>query len=215
MRERDRVTARRPQPFDHAVGPGSDLIRRLASRAAVAPQHPVGVDARGSRAWSGPRTRRNPTRAGRRTAPSPPPKPASSHVSRARRSGLHRTSAKRRPASASASVRARSRPFSVSGRSVRLVCRPYRLHSVSPWRTTTIWISGDIAAESPLDARRSSPRRLITRRSVGRSISRLRDGRRDVIPARGLHRDARAPGPPGAAMQDFRRVVLDGLFGLV
>jgi hypothetical protein len=74
-------------------------------------------------------------RSSQRTACSP--YPGSRHVSCARSSGLQSTSEKLWSASSALSARARRRPASISGRSVRPVCRPNSLHSVWPWRTRT------------------------------------------------------------------------------
>src|SRR6266542_6003895 len=76
-------------------------------------------------------------RSGRISATSP--RPASRHVSAARWSGLVRTRANRQPLKHAPTTPACRRPSSVNGTSVRLVCRPAALHSVSPWRTRTIW----------------------------------------------------------------------------
>ena len=108
-------------------------VRRLAARTAVAEDQPAGralADLRGVR----PSYRRSPTRrVGSIAARSP--RPASSQVSRARRSGLvstrrtivgeHRAPSRARPARPSRSAGCRSAGVA-----------PDRLHSVSPWRTT-------------------------------------------------------------------------------
>ena len=91
VRERQHVAVDRGAPLQHPVQPRSDLVGRLAARAAVAPQPPVGPSAGGSAASSGPRSRRSPTRAGRRRARPRRRSPASRQVSRARPSGLHST----------------------------------------------------------------------------------------------------------------------------
>ena len=51
-----------------AVGAGADVGGRLAAGAAVAPEEPARGGRCGCRRWSGPRSRRSPTRAGRRAA---------------------------------------------------------------------------------------------------------------------------------------------------
>jgi hypothetical protein len=61
--------------------------------------------------------------------------PANSHVRTARRIGLVRTNAKGCWRNTGANNSPRRSPSAVSGRSVRDVCFPLRLHSVSPWRT--------------------------------------------------------------------------------
>ena len=123
---------------DHAVGARAHVGRALAAGAAVAPQVPVRARARGSRPSSGPRSRRSPTRAGPR-APAPRRRARTARTFRARAAaGSTSTSAKRHAAQPRRAARAAtSRPCSVSGMSVRPVCRPLRLHSVSAWRTST------------------------------------------------------------------------------
>ncbi len=81
---------------------------RLAVRAAVPPQVPVRVAARGSQAWSAPRSDRSPTRTGRDRARPRSAKPASSHVSRARCSGT--ASARARTASSAKRSRSAAAP---------------------------------------------------------------------------------------------------------
>src|SRR5262249_24789626 len=84
--------------------------------------------------------------------------PASSAVCRARCNGLVSTSTGRSPPSIRPSATACFAPWSVSGRSVRLVCRPSRLHSVSPCRTsTTTSRSGTGSAPPPSRPRRPPP----------------------------------------------------------
>ena len=127
-----------PHPGDHPVRPRADLARasrRPGSRRATGPSRGA---ARGSAAWSGPRTRRSPTRAGpRRSRPG-------RRARRARRSRAPAAAGCTAPARTSPPGQpwrngpARLRPSSVSGRSVRLVCCPDMLHSVSPWRTSRI-----------------------------------------------------------------------------
>ena len=100
----------------------------------------VQIDQSGSaaaaRPSSCPRTRRSPTRRGRRATAARSPSPASSHVRRARCSGLVNTvapshSGHRRRGSARAAGPAARRAGS-SGMSVRPVCRYDAVHSVSP-----------------------------------------------------------------------------------
>jgi len=94
-----------------------------------------------------PRRRRSPTPSAHPAAPPHSPRPARRHVSLARASGLVRTSAKRCSRSSTPRACASSRPRSVRGMSVRPVCFPARLHTVSPCRTTTITAGRvDIAA---------------------------------------------------------------------
>ena len=66
------------------------------------------------------------------------PRPARRQVSTARPSGLTSTFAKPRPSSRGRSAVAWRLPSSVSDTSVRPVWRRSRLHSVSPWRASTI-----------------------------------------------------------------------------
>ena len=120
------VTTRRMCPWAKATAsPPAPRIRSIAWSAraptsrrllttgtAVRPQVPAGIPSRGSGAWSVPRTRRSPTRAGPRRSSARSAKPAISHVSRARSSGLVKHAA-RSPSFASAgpSASARSRPL--------------------------------------------------------------------------------------------------------
>ena len=84
----------RPQPGDDPIGPGADLLDRLAARAAVAKQRPARASCGGSPPSSARRIRRNPIPSGPARSTACPPKPASSQVRRARASGLIRTSLK-------------------------------------------------------------------------------------------------------------------------
>src|SRR3954470_23099287 len=68
----------------------------------------------------------------------PSARPASRQVSSARERGLVKTTSKSWPARRSPSALACRCPFSVSGMSVVPVCRPLRLHSVSPCRARNI-----------------------------------------------------------------------------
>ena len=92
---------------------------------------------RGSPRCACPRTRRSSIRRDRGSSCATPPNPAS--LAGARRA-LQRTREHQREASTSApgahrpATRALASPRSVSGRSVRPVCWPERLHAVSPWR---------------------------------------------------------------------------------
>ena len=91
-----------------------------------------------------PRTRRSPTRRGRRAPSARSPSPASSHVRRARCNGLVSTrrvvDVRRSPARTGAEqAGARRSPSALSGMSVRPVWRRSTVHSVSPWRMRTAW----------------------------------------------------------------------------
>ena len=124
-------------PFEashDAVGPGADRLHRLTPGTAVAEQVPARAAPRGSRPWSGPRTRRSPTPAGRPRARPRAPNPASSHVLRARPSGLTKTSSNVSPLSRSPRLRALASPRAVSGMSVRPVCWREIVQAVSPCR---------------------------------------------------------------------------------
>ena len=126
--------ARAPAPTTRSSR-ADDLVGGLAARRRVRPHRPARARSRGSPRSSRPRSRRRPTRRGPRRPRrrgSRPARPYDAHVaagSSAR--GRTRTSASR-----GASAVAASSPVSVSGRSVTEVCRPSRLHSVSPCRTT-------------------------------------------------------------------------------
>ena len=90
MAEEDDPAAGRFEPSDDAVGPGTDRLHRFTpgqpSRNRYHPGRSVRIWP-----WSGPRSRRSPTRAGRRRVGPGQPNPASSHVRRARPSGLTKT----------------------------------------------------------------------------------------------------------------------------
>ena len=138
------------EPVDHAVQPLGDLVGGLAARGSRGSRPSSRAPPRGSRRWCGPRSRRTPTPPGPRR-PRRRRSPASSAVTRARCSGLVSTRSKCTSASRSRSVRAPpARPRAVSGRSVVEVCRPDRLHSVSPCRTS------QTSARWPHSAARSS-----------------------------------------------------------
>jgi hypothetical protein len=126
--ERDNVALGkgRQRTLDDAVGARADLVRGLAPRVAVAPEVPAGpllADLRRGESFV------------LAVVELPEVFVASWAVSRARRMGLVSTSANSRPARRSPSARAARSPSGVSSTSVRLVCLPLALHSVSPWRT--------------------------------------------------------------------------------
>ena len=117
-----RVRPRRPR------SPRRASRRPTASSPAASP---------GSPASSGLRSRRSRPRPGRRRPPARSP-PAAPSPGRCR--GELNTSANSWPASRFFNVTAFSRPRWVSGMSVVDVCLPEALHSVSPWRMSTILI---------------------------------------------------------------------------
>ena len=108
--KRERVAVGRAEPREHPVGPGADLVGRLAARAPVPPQVPVRVAARGSAASSAPRSRRSPTRAGPRQhgATIAEPGQLAGLAGAPERAAEHER--ERAPVSCSATAFARSRP---------------------------------------------------------------------------------------------------------
>ena len=88
------------------------------------PQVPARVRSRGSAAWSVPRTRRSPTRAGRRRSPRDRRTPRSRTSRGPAAAGSCSTSANSQPASSGLSAWRVRAPSRSSGRSVRLVCCP-------------------------------------------------------------------------------------------
>ena len=151
--------------------------RRLAARRAVAPDVPARPLARGSPRWCGPRSRRSRTRAGpRRSARAAEPGEPRG-LAGARQRALS-TSAKSKPASRSRS--SPPRPAVLGQReSVREVCCPYALHSVSPWRTrTTVGLSRWEGRQRR--AVRKGPTPLVRETLIGvRPLYLPRHGRRD------------------------------------
>ncbi len=172
--DRDRPVAG-AQLGDHAVGAGAHLRRRSrrpgSRRATGSSRAAALVDLR---RWSGPRSRRSPTRSrsSRICAPARRGRTARRFRARAAR-GCTSTSSKL-PARAGArrAPRRPRGPRSVRGMSVRPVWRPARLHSVSAWRTSTHlsrspWPgaltaagAGGAAASSTITVRRSRRSRL-------------------------------------------------------
>ena len=108
---------------DDAVAAGARRRRASRRRARRRATGTSPGGSRGSPAWSAPRTRRSPTRAGRRAAPSTRGPRAARSRGRARAASRARGEAPGR-ARRSPSARATSRPSSVSGMSVRPVCLP-------------------------------------------------------------------------------------------
>ena len=120
-----------PGPLDHPVGPAAHRRRPTRRRAR---RRPTGAPARplsaGSRRWSCPRSRRSPTRAGRRLRSARSPNPASEQVSTARDKGLVSTRANDDRPGARPSAWACWRPFRLE-RDVGAAGVPaVRLHAV-------------------------------------------------------------------------------------
>ena len=161
-----------PDPGDHAVGPGGDLVDGLAARPRSAPDRPVGELAPDVGRSDVPRGRRSPTRGDRGRGRRP------------RRNRPVRRSPRHATADWSAPVRRRDRravrrapgpgprPAAVNGTSVRLVCRPSLAHSVSPCRTSqTSWrrwcrVAGRVAHQAD---RRSVSGRTVSAGSAAKN----------------------------------------------
>ena len=132
VREQRDVAVDRARAGYHPVHPRTDLLRRLAARAAIPKEQPTRRRARRSARASIPRSRRSSTpssRTRRRPCRRSPPA-CRSHAPAA--SGCRaraQTPSSRAPAASAAASR---RPLSVSGMSVVPVCCPLRLHAVSP-----------------------------------------------------------------------------------
>ena len=122
--EREHVTVDRAARGDHTIGARCHVGECLAVRHAVVPEEPVRVDrSAGSRASSALRSRRSPTRGGRRRRRHPG-SPQSRRCRWARASGDVSTSAKVRPSSACASLPATlGRPRSAGCPCVRCASR--------------------------------------------------------------------------------------------
>ena len=159
------------EPRQHAVRAGAHLSRLLAARAAVPPQVPAG--------WSLTDLRRGQALV---VAVVPlaqvladlRPIAESGQLAGLARPPQRAGTAPARTSSGRASARsacARSRPSSSSGRSVRLVCWPLRLHSVSPWRTRTIAIDSNPLRDPRRGLRRRPRRRPRARSSRARAAS--------------------------------------------
>ena len=130
-------------PGEDPIRPCADLLGGLAVGPRARPDRPIRVrlaDGRCQQALEGAVVPFGQVGLDRRASA----KPARRAVSLARTRGLVRTRANGgRPStswvrSRSPSATAWSRPTSVSGMSVRPVCRPSRAHSVWPWRTSQI-----------------------------------------------------------------------------
>src|SRR5271165_564772 len=89
-----------------------------------------------------------------------PPSPASSQVCRALCAPLTSTRAKSSPVNACRIAAADRRPSSVKGTSVVPVCRPLRLHAVSPCLITKTFMSASLLDVVGLGRARRLARRL-------------------------------------------------------
>ena len=126
---------RRPAPGDDAVEPGRRPRPRSRRRAPARSRSSSRGRSRGSPRWSRPRGRRSPTRRGRRRPRPPGVRPAARSRGRAAGARSARGRSRRRRGGPGCPAATRS-PSAVRGRSVVEVCRPSRLHSVSPCRTS-------------------------------------------------------------------------------
>ena len=136
---RSAITRSTRAPTSSAVSP---------SGGRVGPHRPAGHASRGSRRWSGPRSRRSPTPCSSSRSSARSPRPASSQVSTcALRAGWRaRVESAPREALGQAAWPVRV-PRRSAGTSVRPVWRPVALHSVSPCRARRI--SEGHARQSP------------------------------------------------------------------